>query len=172
MAIDISNSDDTIDTRDVWKRIEELEELEEAVNDAEEAVDAAVYELDEFDSSPGDEGDQENIDHREKLQSTLDEAEASLVSAEAEFDDDAQSELKALRKLQDQAEGYCDWHSGSALIRESYFKEWVLKDVQDTREVDALPSYIRDNIDWDGVASDLESDYTQVDYDGTTYYVA
>lgn len=172
MSIDISNSDDTINTRDVWKRIEELEELEEAVNEAKEAVDHAASDVKMAENAHEDgEGSEEDV---EDAESALEDAEASLTSAEDAFDSDAEYELAALRKLQDQAEGYCDWHNGATLIRERHLRDYIQEQIEDTDSecLKALPSYIRDNIDWEGVCNDLESDYTEVDFDGTSYYLA
>lgn len=178
MSIDISNSDDTINTRDVWKRIEELEELEEAVSEAKEAVEEAEASVAEakqdYENAEGD-AEREEADERfENANAALEEAEGELTSAEDEFDDDAQSELKALRKLQDQAEGYCDWHSGATLISERHLHDYIQEQIEElySRELDALPSCLRDNIDWDGVCKDAESDYTEVDFDGTSYFLA
>ena len=36
---------------------------------------------------------------------------------------------------------------------------------------DNLPYFIAYNIDWKGVADDLKADYTEADYEGTTYYM-
>lgn len=178
MSIDISNSDDTINTRDVWKRIEELEELEEAVSEAKEAVEdaeASVAEAEEDYENAEDDAEREAADGRlEEANSALDEAQETLDSAVEAFDSDAEYELAALRALQKQAEGYCDWHSGATLINEGHLQKYIQEQIEDTDSelLNPLPSYIRDNIDWDGVVSDLESDYTEVDFDGTSYFLA
>lgn len=34
-----------------------------------------------------------------------------------------------------------------------------------------LPAFIENNIDWDGVAEDLQVDYTSITFDGEDYYI-
>lgn len=81
------------------------------------------------------------------------------------------AELKALKALADEAEGYApDWTYGAALIRESYFVEYcqdLLEDIGDLPK--DLPSYIE--IDWEATARNLKVDYTEVDFDGVPYLV-
>ena len=83
------------------------------------------------------------------------------------------AELDALRALAEEAEQYAeDWRYGTTLIHESYFTEYCRDLVSDIGDIPAnLPSYIEDNIDWDGVADDLKVGYTEVEFDGVTYLV-
>ena len=89
------------------------------------------------------------------------------------FDKVEGAELDSLRELAEQAEGYSpDWQYGATLIIESYFVEYCQQLVEDMGDIPSnLPSYLADNIDWEGVANDLSVDYTQVEFDGVTYYV-
>ena len=116
--MEISNTQDVIDSRDVIKRIEELEDFEE-------------------------------------------------------LDDDEKEELEALRKLAKDGENYApDWFHGAGLIHEDYFTEYceeLCKDIGDIPQ--ELPWYITNHIDWDGVADEIKADYTEVDFDGATYFV-
>lgn len=94
-----------------------------------------------------------------------------LEEEEEDFDENSE-ELEALKSLASEAEGCGDWGYGEALIRESYFSEYceeLCKDIGDIPK--DLPYYIANNIDWDGVASDLKADYTEVDFDGVTYCI-
>jgi len=139
-AIEISNSDDVLDSRDIIARIEELESI------------------------------------REDLKSEIDDTNAEIVEARKalkEFDEsDDGEELTILKKLEEEASGSPDWIYGETLIRDSYFAEYaeeLCKDVGDIPE--KLPWYIANHIDWYGVAKELQSDYTEVSYDGTSYWI-
>lgn len=59
---------------------------------------------------------------------------------------------------------------GCSLIDESDFEEYCEELVKDIGDLpNDLPSYIENNIDWSGVADDLKQDYSELDYQGTTY---
>lgn len=118
--IEISNSDDTIDSRDVIARIEELESEREALADEfEEAVDAHLANTDP------------------DLRHGLNDARNNAYKAVYEWDNDNKAELDALKALAEEAEGYAsDWNHGEQLIRESYFTEYaqeLCEDIQTFR---------------------------------------
>ena len=139
---EISNSQDVIDSRDVMERLEELQaERDELLNESED---------------------------EEKTKDEIEEAKKALT----EWDEENGEELEALQKLEEEASGAADWQYGETLIRESYFTEYceeLCKDIGDIPK--DLPWYIADNIDWDGVADAIKADYTEVDFDGVTYYM-
>lgn len=156
MARTISNSDDVIDSRDVIARIEELQdERDSLVYDVEQA-DEAVQDAEE-----GEEGEKEDAEQE------ADKARSAL----AEWDEENEAELNALRALQDEAEGYApDWQHGATLIRDSYFVEYaeeLCKDIGDLPK--DIPHYIE--IDWRATADNIRQDYTSVEFDGVTYWV-
>jgi hypothetical protein len=90
-----------------------------------------------------------------------------VVNDEDDFDDIA--ELRTLRELRDEVDGYAsDWKYGVTLIRRTYWVEYVeemLKDIGDLPR--DIPSYIE--IDWEATASNIEQDYSTVDFDGEEY---
>jgi hypothetical protein len=149
MKKEVDNSQDVIDSRDIISRIEELEEeKEEFIVNESSIPEEKSPSWGEVAESQGDE------------ESKWDETEEG-------------EELKALLAVQEEAEGYCpDWKYGASLIRESFFTQYC-KDL--TKEIGGLPKeipgYIENNINWDGVAEDLQADYTSVDFDGVTYWV-
>lgn len=149
-----SNTDDVIDSRDVIERIEELEaereQLAESVYDANSALRESV-----------------DDDEREVLDDALEKAKDRLD----DWYNDNGDELKALKSLADEAEGYApDWHHGATLIRGTYFGEYaeeMLKDIGDLPK--DIPHYIV--IDWEATADNIREDYTAVDFDGIEYWV-
>jgi hypothetical protein len=153
MKKDISNYDNIIDSRDVEKRIDELE--------------------DERDSWQEDNNLPDYIDPETTTNDKIKEWADEQVEKWSEWDEsDEGQELKALISLRDELEDYCpDWKYGTTLIRESYWVEYCRELVKDTDGLpDNLPSYIEDNINWDGVADDLQTDYTSGEFDGVTYW--
>lgn len=58
------------------------------------------------------------------------------------------------------------------LISEGYFEDYCKELVSDLGYLpDNLPSFISSNIDWEGVASDLQVDYTNITLDGEDYLI-
>lgn len=143
---EVSNSDDLIDSRDVIARIEELEGERQALADALDEIEGDGYET----------------------AAARDKATADL----AEWDADNGDELKALKSLAEQCEGYTDWEHGATLIRDSYFEDYaegLAEDIHGSaiRNAEWPMSYI----DWTAAAEALQQDYTSVDFDGVDYWV-
>lgn len=90
-----------------------------------------------------------------------------------ELTDDEVKELAALVKLADEAEGYADdWRYGVTLIRETYFETYAREFAEDMHgEAIKNASWPFDSIDWEAAASDLQMDYTSVEFDGVSYWV-
>jgi len=60
----------------------------------------------------------------------------------------------------------------SGLIAEGYFGDYAQQLVEDLGMIpEGLSDIISANIDWEGVASDLLTDYTSVRLDGEDYYI-
>jgi 3-methyladenine DNA glycosylase/8-oxoguanine DNA glycosylase len=154
---DVNNREDYIDSRDVIARIEELEgEREELTG----ACDEARREFDERDTDDSEAGD--------KLREAIDRACDALADWESDYAD----ELRKLKSLQDQAEGYSeDWHHGATLIRDSYFEDYARQYADDMGAINAQASWPNNCIDWKRAASELQMDYTSVDFDGVAYWV-
>lgn len=154
----ISNSDDVIDSRDVISRIEELEtERQELADKVEEASNAR----DDFDPCEGG-GDEAELD-----QNVFD-AKRAVV----EWDGENGDELKALKDLAEEAEGYADdWKYGEQLIRDSYFKDFAMELAEDIGAIDKDGKWPNTCIDWDQAARELRMDYTSVTFDGVDYWI-
>lgn len=150
-----SNTDDVIDSRDVIARIEELEgeraDLVEAASEAETAVNEAATEDDAEDAQT---------------------AHADAVTALAEWpESDEGKELETLKALADQGESYGDWSHGETLIRESYFQNYAQELAEDCGMIPKDLAWPCTCIDWEQACSELKMDYTEVDFDGVSYFM-
>lgn len=150
-----SNTDDVIDSRDVIARIEELEseraDLAEAVSEAETDVNEAATEDDAEDAQT---------------------AHADAVTALATWhESDEGQELNTLKALADQCEGYGDWDYGETLIRESYFQSYAQELAEDCGMISKDLAWPCTCIDWGQACRELKMDYTEVDFDGVSYFM-
>jgi len=152
----VDNTQDVLDSRDIIERIEELESEQDELKELFEEAKAARKEPDT--------DDPELI---ASLNADIANSEMNLMRWNGKNWD----ELKALKKLAEEAEGYApDWKHGETLIRESYFTEYckeLLEDIGDLPK--GLPWYIA--IDWEETADNLRIDYTEVEFDGVTYLI-
>jgi len=183
MAADVLNTDDTIDSRDVIARVEELEsdieswnedidEHETNMSDLEEEISEAEAEAQELD-------DDKDADEIEQIENNIDGLRTDISDIEDNIktirDDisEAEEELNPLKAFADEAEGYApDWNYGATLVRDSYFEDYARELVNDIGDLPSeLPAYIENNIDWEGVADDIQADYSSVDFDGEEYWV-
>ena len=145
----ISNTDNTIDSRDVIARIEELEaeesELQQEIDEKEDQ-----YTPEELTKNPAP-----VIVAKEALKEWRESEEGQ--------------ELIALKALAEQGEDYApDWEYGAQLIHEYYFEEAMDEMLEDCGDIPKdLPSYLTITVDYDA----LKMDYTAIDFDGQTYYV-
>lgn len=95
-----------------------------------------------------------------------------LESLDTNADDLEQEELRILNELTEQASSSPDWKYGETLIRDSYFTEYARETCEDIGDIPKdLPWYIEKHIDWDGVAKEIQMDYTSVDFDGVDYWI-
>jgi hypothetical protein len=142
MTRTVCNTDDVIDSRDLIARFDELQSEREAIAD----------DLDEM-----------------RDEETPDEGAISDKQAELEqWDADNGDELKALKSVCDECEGYGDWRHGETLIRRSYWVDYVQELLQDIGDLPKdLPGYLV--IDWEETAGNIEADYMTVDFDGVEY---
>lgn len=159
---EITNSADIIDSRDIIDRISYLEdERQTLVDNREEAQEDLKPSNEEQSASREDEQDPE-------LAAALSRAEDALI----EWDDsDEGQELKALKALAEEGEGYSDWKHGAALIRDSYFKDYAMQTAEDIGCVDEAARWPATCIDWDQAADELKQDYSMIDFDGVEYWI-
>jgi len=84
--------------------------------------------------------------------------------------DDLQ-EYKTLKEFASEFEDYCeDYIYGAGAIHENYFTEYCMEMLADCGELPAeIPDYIA--INEEATAENLKADYTEIDFDGQTYFV-
>ncbi len=81
-------------------------------------------------------------------------------------------ELKVLEALVEEASDYAaDWQYGETLIRATYFKEYAQELAEDIGAIKDNCQWPNDCIDWDQAASELQMDYTCIDFDGIDYWI-
>jgi hypothetical protein len=107
-----------------------------------------------------------------QIPDTFEEIEFLAEEAFTMTCEDITNEYDAIEDFCNELESYGDFEYGEAIISENYFTEYAEELTKDCGYLpDNLPSFIADNIDWKGVADDLKVDYTEADYEGTTYYM-
>lgn len=155
MSKSITNTDDIIDSRDVIERLSELEEdrdrLLSDLGKAEDVCKEAAFR--------GDLADRQAAEEARGL------AELALD----EWDD--AGEFAPLTAFAKEAEGYCDWPYGAVLVRDSYFKEYAKEVADDIGATGREFQWPLVHIDWEAAAEQLQQDYTDVDFDGVTYWM-
>jgi len=83
------------------------------------------------------------------------------------------TELKEIIEFIEELESYSeDFEYGVTIIHEDYWVEFVEEDVKSLGYINNdLPWWISNHIDWEGVADEVAQDYTEVDFQGSNYYV-
>lgn len=109
---------------------------------------------------------QDILDSRDIIE-RLEELE-ELKSAGEEYDED---ELTALQDLAEECEGFDDWEYGATLIRESYFEDYARELAEDIGAITGDESWPLNCIDWEKAAEQLGVDYSEVTFDGVTYFI-
>lgn len=96
-----------------------------------------------------------------------------LAQYENALEQDEQHELDALRKLKEQYIDYYgaeSWEFGAQFIRDSYMVDYAQELAEDIGAVKEGMSWPNNCIDWEQAARELAMDYTEVEFDGVTYY--
>lgn len=109
------------------------------------------------------------IDSRDIIE-RIEELE-ELIASESTSDEflEYTTEYDTLMTLAEECSDYaCDWEYGGALIHEDYFEQYMDDMLEDCGDIPKnLPSYLTITVDYDA----LKQDYTEVDFDGETYYI-
>lgn len=178
-----SELEEAFQARSEERKIELADELEEYRLDLNEAVldgeEGGVPLADFHEYVNLVAADPEHPLHKEALEftrmnngtlfSTLDEFVEETSADPRHLMYDEATEYKALKELEEQAEGYSVWKYGAQLIRESYFTDYAQQLAEDIGAVNADATWPNNCIDWDQAARELEVDYTRVDFDGVDF---
>lgn len=163
--------DDIIDSRDIILRYEELndeiEGLEQSIIDAVEDCNAFVKENGLTDYS------EDEIESLQKLQEEVNRAKDAVVAFNQSFDKD---ELDTLTEVISQGENCSDWSHGEALIRESYFTDYIKDLIDDCYD---MPKEFKEGkwpfnhleMNWESAAEEAKQDYMEIEVYGETYYI-
>ena len=104
------------------------------------------------------------------------ETEMSFDEFIAESDDELVTEYNMFIALQEEASNSPDWSYGEALIRRSYFVDYIEELINDCYE---MPKEMNSGrwpfnhmtMDYEAAAEDAEQDYMSVDFDGVEYLI-
>lgn len=146
----------TLDTRDLYKRQNELEDLKGNLETARQEL--AAFDPDRPDVAPDDE---EWYERKAEL-------EGAVELAEVYFGDEEREELAEIEEIA----GYCsDFQHGEVMIPTRDFEEYAEELASEIGAIDHNASWPLSHIDWKAAAEELAQDYTEVEYQGTSYYV-
>ena len=98
--------------------------------------------------------------------------ELKSFEGSVELDDIEKEELEVLKALNEAGQENCvDWDYGEALIRDDYFKNYAQSLAEDCGLIDDDIIWPTNCIDWDQAVSELQMDYTTINYDGVEYWI-
>lgn len=90
-----------------------------------------------------------------------------------EREDDIKHYEAILEFTEELSNNSSDFAYGETIIHEDYFTDYSKDLAEDYGYLPKdLPSFIEDNIDWDGVADNLLAYYYPVEYEGNKYYIS
>lgn len=147
---DVTNYDDTIDTRDAQATIDRL----------------FPWKIEDHN---GDQHDEYKT--QEEAEAYMQEHPHDTAGLYLIEDSDESQLLADLYKLRDQVDGG-EWDSGATLVRDSHFRDYAQQyadDIHGNAVRDATWPF--DHIDWDTAADELQMDYTELDFGGEIYWV-
>ena len=141
-----------IDTRDLHDRLEELKLKQDEIQNKKD-------ELAELNNYVPNEDEQE--EHDERLKGAIEE----LRDMEVYFDEDEQKELEELENMESEIP---EWQHGETLIPEDDWVEYCEELCTDLGYISQdFPWWIE--IDWKATAENIKVDYSEIEYQGTTY---
>jgi len=159
-----------IDTRELYKRKCELEELKETLETAQEELTKAQANLDRLLSTGG--GDETDGNAQEEAiseaEEAVEDAQVSVDSAEIDFGDEEALELAELEELESEVSGFMH---GETMIPVDQFEDYARDFADDIGAIDKNASWPCSCIDWEQAARELAMDYSEVTYQGESYYV-
>jgi len=157
--------DNILDTRDLNKRLDELEEqlndLDTNIMDISDELEEMEEELESFKLN--------NLEDK-FIKESIGIKTLELEKAKEELEEFKQSnEFEELEELKELESEIPQWIDGNQLINEDHFIDYckdLIKDIGDLPK--NIPSYIV--IDWESTAENLKVDYSEIDYQGETWF--
>lgn len=144
-----------IDTRDLYKRQCELQSLKDALKEAQD-------ELEEFDPERPNVAPDDGVWHEEK-----ERLEDAVESARSDFGEDEQEELEELDNLENEVGS--EWRHGETMIPAHQFRDYAEELAADSCDMEQADIWPFRHIDWGAAAEELKQEYSEVEYQGTTY---
>lgn len=93
-----------------------------------------------------------------------------MIETPQPLDEDETARLAALVELFDEI-GENTGRHGETMIPDHLFAQYAEELADDIGAIDRNAGWPLSHIDWEAAAQDLKADYTEVNFDGTTYYV-
>jgi hypothetical protein len=87
----------------------------------------------------------------------------------AEWDSEYGQELRNLETLRDDCDT-SEWKDGVQLIRDTYFEDYAQELAEDIGAINRNSTWPNNCIDWEEAASQLQQDYSSVQFDGVDYW--
>lgn len=85
---------------------------------------------------------------------------------------DEAEELEALEKLAEEGENdAAEWEDGAILVRDSHFETYAEELAEELGLTHDDQRWPYTHIDWAAAANDLKQDYSEIEFDGVTYWV-
>jgi hypothetical protein len=98
-----------------------------------------------------------------------DEATDAVKLAMLKLSDSDEADYEELQKLKDFKDEVGEWANAPNFIADSQFADHAEELARETTSID-LSSWPMSCIDWAQAASELQQDYSSVDFDSTTYW--
>lgn len=108
------------------------------------------------------------IDSRDVI-ARIEELQGQYIEG-ADLTEDERRELDTLCALAHEGRNLADWEHGETLIRDSHFADYAKELATDLGAVSPDAKWPLMHIDWGAAAEALLPDYTDVTFDGVTYW--
>lgn len=94
----------------------------------------------------------------------------TVVYSEGPLDETEAEELAELERVIHQGESFSDWSYGVTLIRDSYFEDYAREVHEDINGRETASGWPYSYIDWEAAANALLMDYSDIEFEGVTYW--
>lgn len=157
-----------IDSREVIERFNELDSDRDTNLETVAEHKARIAELEAL-----EEHTLEQADELVRLQVAIWTAQDGTEYAESsDWDEEIETEWRETKAFIDEAEGYGDFRHGETLIRDDEFENYARELASDLGYTDQKADHWPFTcIDWEQAATELQQDYSSVEFGGYTYWM-